>query len=165
MKNLSFSFYCWTWMQCQRWRFGCRGYRGKLIHHLIFVFFLFIFSLTRTAARISLLFFFFNLILEIFLIQVYPRSADLTVLLLWFYLYLIFFFTYNPYRTFTACDDNCKGGASKGVEFSIFCLFYFQKPLIQQQVHSGQEEPAWRYYTNADSCQTTFVLANQMDIL
>ena len=164
MKNLSFSFYCWTWMQCQRWRFGCRGYRGKLIHRLIFVFFLFIFSLTRPAVRISLLFF-LNLILEIFLIQVYPRSADLTVLLLWFYLYLIFFLLTIPIVHLLYATIIAKVGASNIVKFSIFCLFYFQKPLIQQQVHSGQEEPASRYCTNADSCQTTFVLANQMDIL
>ena len=69
-----------------------------------------------------------------------------------------------PFAPFIACENNCKDGASNGVKFNIFCLFYFQKRLIQQQVRSGQKAPASRYYTNADSCQTTFVLANQMDI-
>ena len=41
-----------------RWRFGCRRYRGKLIHHFILVFFLYIFSLARPAVRISSLLFF-----------------------------------------------------------------------------------------------------------
>ena len=26
---------------------------------------------------------------------------------------------------FTACEDNCRDGASNGVKFNIFCLFYF----------------------------------------
>ena len=73
-----------------RWRFGYRRYRGKLIHHFILVFFLYIFSLARPAVKISSLLIFLNLILEIFVIQVYPRSADLTDLSLWFYLYSVF---------------------------------------------------------------------------
>ena len=36
-----------------RWRFGCCRYRGKLIHHFILVFFLYIFPLARPAVRIS----------------------------------------------------------------------------------------------------------------
>ena len=41
-----------------RWRFGCRRYRGKLIHHFILVFFFYIFPLARPAVRISSLLFF-----------------------------------------------------------------------------------------------------------
>ena len=78
---------------------------------------------------------------------------------------LIFGGAYTRRGLFSELYDNCKDGASNGVKFNIFCLFYFQKRLIQQQVRSGQKAPASRYYTNADSCQTTFVLASQMDIL
>ena len=41
-----------------RWRFGCRRYRGKLIHHFILVFLFYIFPLARPAVRISSLLFF-----------------------------------------------------------------------------------------------------------
>lgn len=141
MKNLSFSFYCWTWMQCQRWRFGCRGYRGKLIHHLIFVFFLFIFSLTRTAARISLLFF-LNLILEIFLIQVYPRSADLTVLLLWFYLYLFFFFLLTiPIVHLLHATIIAKVGRATVLNLASSVYFIFKSPSSNNKYTQGKKSP------------------------
>ena len=41
-----------------RWRFGCRRYRGKLIHHFILVFSFYIFPLAHPAVRISSLLFF-----------------------------------------------------------------------------------------------------------